>query len=71
MISEEQNQGIGEELGKLALSVAKKFGHDDLYFYTSEAESVLWYVKRGACILEKRAFRDHEITIMKISTTNA
>lgn len=68
VVPEERGKGIGIELGKLAISVAKKFGYECLYFYTSDTEMVPWYVEKGACILEKKPFRDHEITVMKIST---
>ncbi|MBS0586200.1 MAG: GNAT family N-acetyltransferase [Verrucomicrobia bacterium] len=64
---EERMQGIGEELLKFSQSVAKQFGCETLYFYTSNPTNVKWYCNRGAQIIEKRPFRDHEITVMQIS----
>lgn len=62
----ERNQGLGHELLQLAQTIARQFGHENLYFYTSNSANVNWYLKRGACIIEERPFRNHRITIMKI-----
>lgn len=67
VISEERSQGIGKELLKFCTLVAKKsFNNEELYFYTSNPVNVAWYVKNGAEIIEKRPFRGHTITLMKI-----
>lgn len=56
--------GIGSELLKLVQTVARQFGHDTLYVYTSKPENVNWYLKRGANLIEERPFRNHTINIM-------
>lgn len=66
VIPEERNQGIGQELLKFSTTIARSFGYETLYFYTSKSINVEWYVKRGASVIEMRLFRDHMITIMQI-----
>jgi ribosomal protein S18 acetylase RimI-like enzyme len=66
VIPEERNQGIGQELLKFSTCVARVLNYKSLYFYTSNFANVEWYIKRGACFIETRPFRDHEITIMQI-----
>lgn len=67
VIPEERNQGIGQELLKFSKTIAQQWGHEKLYFYTSNPENVKWYLKRGAQVIEERSFRPHKITIMEIS----
>ncbi len=66
VIPEERNQGLGQKLVEFSLSVAKQFGYDKVYLYTSNPHNVPWYVKRGAKILEERPFHGHQITLMSI-----
>jgi len=61
---EARNQGIGQELLKFSQTIARQFGQENLYFYTSNPENVKWYLKRGAQVIEKRPFRNHTIIIM-------
>lgn len=65
--SEERNQGLGTALFQFSQTVAEQFGFDTVYFYTSNPTNVPWYLKRGAEVIEERSFRNHNITIMKIS----
>ena len=65
-IPEERNKGIGQELLKFAITIVRHLGQKWLYFYTSNANNVEWYVKRGAYVIETRLFRNHMITIMQI-----
>lgn len=67
VIPEERNQGVGQELLKFSQIIARQFGYEKLYFYTSNPINVKWYLKRGAQVIEERPFRNHTITIMKIS----
>lgn len=60
-----RNQGIGHELLKLAQIVAREFGYENLYFYTSNPTNVQWYLNRGASLIEERPFRNHKITLMQ------
>jgi GNAT superfamily N-acetyltransferase len=61
---EVRNQGIGQELFQFAAIIAKRMGYKEMYIYTSNADNVPWYEKRGTEIIEKRPFRNHTITIM-------
>jgi N-acetylglutamate synthase-like GNAT family acetyltransferase len=70
VIPQERNQGIGQELLKFSQIIAKQFGYEKLYFYTSNPTNVKWYLKRGAQVIEERPFRHHKITIMEISLKN-
>jgi len=70
VIPEERNQGIGKELLKFSQIIARQFGYEKLYFYTSNPSNVKWYLKRGAQVIEERLFRHHKITIMEISLKN-
>ncbi len=63
---EARNQGIGNELLQFAQDAIKVMGYETLYFYTSNPERVDWYVKRGAEVMEKRPFQNHEATVMRI-----
>lgn len=67
VIPEERNQGLGNQLLQCAATVAKDMGYKELYFYSSNPTSVVWYAKRGAIILDHRTFRGHTITIMRIN----
>ncbi len=64
---EERNQGLGRELLRFASTVAGSFGYEKMHFYTSNFDNVRWYLNNGAYIVQKRFFRGHPITIMKIS----
>lgn len=66
VVPEERNQGVGCELLKFAAAVARCLGYERLYFYTSNAENVEWYVKRGAHVIGERSFRDHRISILQM-----
>jgi aryl-alcohol dehydrogenase-like predicted oxidoreductase/ribosomal protein S18 acetylase RimI-like enzyme len=70
VIPEERNQGIGQELLRFSQTIARQFGYEKLYFYTSNPANVKWYLKRGAQVIEERPFRHHKITIMEISLKN-
>lgn len=70
VIPEERTQGVGQELLKFSQTVARLFGYEKLYFYTSNPANVKWYLKRGAQVIEKRPFRRHTITIMAIPFKN-
>ncbi|MDB6081826.1 MAG: acetyltransferase [Chlamydiia bacterium] len=66
VIPKERNQGVGQELLKFAQTIARQFGYETLYFYTSNPTNVRWYLKRGAQVIDNRPFRQHTITVMKI-----
>lgn len=66
VVLEERNQGIGQALLKFSQTIARKFGYEKLYFYTSNPANVKWYIKKGAQVIEERPFRHHTITIMAI-----
>lgn len=65
VLAEERNQGLGHELLRFGQVVAKRFGYENLYFYTSNPANVPWYLNRGAYLIEERPFRNHRITIMQ------
>jgi GNAT superfamily N-acetyltransferase len=67
VIPEERSQGVGQELLKFSQTIARHFGYEKLYFYTSNPTNVKWYLKRGAQVIEERPFRHHKITLMEIS----
>jgi RimJ/RimL family protein N-acetyltransferase len=69
VISTERNQGIGQELATVALTIAKHLGYQQVNFFTSNFSNVGRYVKKGAQIVESRPFRGHTITIMKFDLT--
>jgi GNAT superfamily N-acetyltransferase len=71
ILPEERHHGLGQELLQFAATVAKNLGHRELYFYTSNPLNVEWYVERGANIIEKRPFRKHTITIMRLPLTSS
>jgi GNAT superfamily N-acetyltransferase len=64
---EERSKGLGQELLKVAETVAIHLGYKEIFFYTSNPKNVPWYLKRGASLIEEeRSFRNHKIAIMKI-----
>jgi len=65
IIPEKRNQGLGEEMAKFLITLARELGYQKLRFYTSDPKSAKWYIHRGAQVLETRAFRGHVITIME------
>lgn len=67
---EERNKGLGEELAKMAVIVAKQLGYRTIHFYTSNSKNVRWYVERGAEVIETRPYRGHVITVMKFSLSS-
>jgi hypothetical protein len=67
VIYEERKLGLGQELLKIAKSIATSLGYQNLFLYTSNPVNVDWYKKRGACILKTSPFRKHTITIMQIA----
>ena len=70
-IAEEyRKEGLGEELVKSVLRIAKQLGYHKIRFYTSDFQNVPWYTKRGAEIIATRPFRGHIITIMQYSFRN-
>lgn len=66
VVAEERNRAIGQELIRFSKEAAKLFGHQRLYFYTSNPDNVSWYIKQGASLIERRPFRGHEITLMQL-----
>lgn len=70
VIPEERNQGVGRELLKFSQTIARQFGYEKLYFYTSNPANVKWYLTRGAQVIEERPFRHHIVTVMEISLKN-
>jgi predicted N-acetyltransferase YhbS len=66
---EERNKGLGKGLLKFATDVAAHLGYKEIFFYTSNPLNVTWYFKNGASLIEERSFRDHKVTIMKMSGT--
>ena len=69
VIPEERNNGIGHELGEIALTIAMRLGYTQVNFFTSNFSNVEKYLRKGAQIVEIRSFRGHMITIMKIALT--
>lgn len=67
VVQEERKSGLGERLVRFAAEIAKHYGYKEIFFYTSDPNNVPWYKKRGAEVLCEREFRDHQITIMKLS----
>lgn len=67
VIPEERNKGLGQELGKIVLTIAMRLGYTQVNFFTSNFSNVDKYLKKGAQIVETRPFRGHIITIMKIT----
>jgi GNAT superfamily N-acetyltransferase len=67
VVHEERCRGIGEELGKFAIALAKRLNYAEIYFYTSNPLNVKWYTKRGAEIIGMRPFHNHTITILRMS----
>ncbi len=66
VVSDERKRGLGTELLKFIEKVAKKLDYETLYFYTSNLSNIKWYVERGAQTLEKRPYRNHEVTLFQI-----
>lgn len=69
VIPEERNKRLGQELGKIALTIAMRLGYTQVNFFTSDFSNVAKYLKKGAQIVETRPFHGHTITIMKIVLT--
>lgn len=67
VIPEERNKGIGEALGKMILTAARRLEYTQVNFFTSNLSNVEKYVKVGAQIVDTRSYRGHTITILKIS----
>jgi len=70
VLPEERNLGVGSELLKFVQTIAKQFGYENLYFYTSNFTNVKWYLKRGAHLIGERPFRNHRIAVMQIPLTD-
>jgi predicted N-acetyltransferase YhbS len=68
VISKERSRGIGPKLAKVVLAIAKRFGYQQVNFYTSDFSNVRRYVKKGAQVVETRPFRGHTVTLFKIDT---
>ena len=66
VIPEERNKGIGGELLRVAILMAEQLDYKAVWLFTSNPLNVEWYQKRGAHLIEKRPFRNHVITLMKI-----
>jgi GNAT superfamily N-acetyltransferase len=66
VIPRERHRGIGPKLYKVALTIAKRMGYEQVNFYTSNFSNVVRYVKKGAQVVETRPFRGHTVTLMKI-----
>jgi len=62
VIPSERNRGLGEEMAKTLVGIAKRLGHDKIHFFTSNRQVVKWYADRGAKIVDTRPFRGHTIT---------
>jgi GNAT superfamily N-acetyltransferase len=65
--TEFRRDGVGEELAKSLILIAKQLGYHKIRFYTSNPQNVAWYTERGAEVIETRPFRGHIITIMQYS----
>jgi GNAT superfamily N-acetyltransferase len=65
VLAEERNRGVGETLATAIVTIAKRLGYREIFFYLSESQGVNWCTKRGAEILETRPFRNHVITILR------
>lgn len=65
IIPDERNQGLGEAMAKTLILIAKELGYEKIHFYTSNSQVVHWYIKRGAKIIDTRAYRGHIITVME------
>jgi GNAT superfamily N-acetyltransferase len=65
VIPSERNKGIGTELGKLAITIAKRLGYQHFNFFTSKIQNVALYCAQGAYVVETRRFRDHEVTLLR------
>lgn len=63
--AEERNQGLGETLATVLVTIAKRLGYEKIYFYTSNPKNVGWYTARGAEIIDERPFHGHVVTVMK------
>lgn len=66
-----RNQGLGQALLSVVKIMAERLGYEELFFYTSNSANVEWYSRRGAQVLERRPFRNHSITMMKIAASLA
>lgn len=71
VLPSERNKGLGYELGKVVLTLAKRLGYEQVNFFTSHFQQVEKYLKKGATIVETRPFRGHTITIMKMPLTTS
>jgi hypothetical protein len=67
---EGKKQGVDQRLFKLVQTISKQFGYDKLYLYISNPAYVSWYLNQGACVIDKRPFRNHKITVMEIYLKN-
>lgn len=67
VVEEEQNKGLERELLNCATTIARSLGFSDAYVYTSDPSNGSWYSQNGAEVVETRPFRNHAITILKIS----
>lgn len=62
----ERGFGIGSQLFNFVCSLVKDLGFPNLYFYTSNAQNVQWYVEKGAHVIDTRPFRGHTVTVMQV-----
>ena len=70
VIPAERNQGLGEDMATALACVAKRLGYEKIHFFTSNAQVVSWYTKRGARIIDTRPFRGHMITTLEYGLTS-
>lgn len=60
---EYRNRGIGALLEEKIGDVAREFGYQKIYCFTSDKTVVPWYEKHGWLIREGGIMRDHEVVI--------
>ncbi|MDP1608764.1 MAG: GNAT family N-acetyltransferase [Chlamydiales bacterium] len=65
IIPEERGKKLAETAAKALTILAKRLGHQKIWFYTSNPRNVKWYTRQGAHTVTTRPFRGHEITVMK------
>ncbi len=66
IVPEERNKSWAQELLKFAEKVGTRMGHKELYIYTSDPLKAAWYTEKGLHVVEKRPFRSHTITILRL-----
>lgn len=71
VVSQARQKGIGKLLLTHARKHAGRLGYSEIFLYASNPEVPEWYQKQSAVVVDKKEFRNHTVTLMKIDCSDS